>query len=144
MSIKALIATVVSCSLVILATLGCTTEEEVEDEIEREATSATIIQITALDLIAEYEANEIAADQKYEGKILDITGAIDDFGEDIFGTKYLTFSDGSEFSITGVQCYFSDKHVSQLANLRKGQIVTARGKGNGKLFNILVRGCSIP
>ena len=85
MSIKALITIVVSCSLVILATLGCTTEEEVEGEIEREATSATIIRITALDLIAEYEANEIAADQKYEGTILDITGTIDDFGEDILG-----------------------------------------------------------
>jgi hypothetical protein len=144
MSIQALIATVVSCSLVILATLGCTTEEEVEDKIKREATSATIIQITALNLIAEYEANEIAADQKYEGTILDITGTIDDFGEDILGTKYLTFSDGSDFSITNVQCFFSDNHVSQLANLQKGQRITVRGKGDGKLFNVHVRGCSIP
>ena len=143
MSFRVLSATATLVSIVILTALGCTTEEAVEEDIKREAPSATVIQVTAPDLIAAYEANEIAADLKYKGKILDIIGTIDDLGEDMLGTKCLTLSDGSDFSITDVKCFFSDKHVSQLANLQKGQRITVRDKGDGKLFNVHVRGCSI-
>jgi hypothetical protein len=148
MRIIVLIATAILLGSVTLGASECeaSTEKDIAKEVagSENATAVPIIQVTAASILAAYEDNAIAADQKYKDKILDISGPIDDFGEDIMGTKYLTLSDSSEYSFETIRCMFSDEHVNQLATLKKGQTITARGKSDGKLIiNVVIRGCSI-
>ena len=103
-----------------------------------------VIRITASDLLAAYEDNEIAADAKYKNQIADITGEIGGFGVGLFEKKYLIMSRDELFSVHDIQCLFSTENAEQLVNLQKGQVITVRGKIDGlELFNVIVNSCSV-
>lgn len=85
----------------------------------------------------EYEENEVNADTKYKGKILEVTGMIDNIGTDITNTLYITL-EGDDF-VGSIQCFFNDKYKSDVAKLTKGQKVTIRGRCEGKFLNVLVK-----
>lgn len=110
---------------------------------EKKPTEETI-KISAVDILAEYEANEVAATEKYKGKMLEISGIIDDFGKDILDKTYLTISDGKEFSTNAVQFYFDDSEVSSVAELKKGDSVVIIGRcGDFNVFNLSVNNCKL-
>jgi len=81
-----------------------------------------------------------AAVEKYQGKALLVSGIIENIGKDLFDTMCASLK--TDNPIIGVQCMFSDEHKSQLANAAKGQRVTIKGKCDGKLGNVFLRGCS--
>ena len=86
------------------------------------------IKITPKQLADEYDENEIAADQKYKGKILEMSGEIDDFGKGIFDAPYIKLEAGF---LSWVYCYLSKSYEPQLAQLSKGQRVTVQGVCDG-------------
>jgi len=99
------------------------------------------IEVPAFQLFAEYDGNEIAADENYKGKILIVNGMVKDIGNDITGSMYVTLDSGNP--IMSVQCFFSDKHRKELASMQAGMRVRIRGKCDGKFGNIFIRGCQI-
>jgi hypothetical protein len=101
------------------------------------------IEITAEELYAAYEANQVAADAQYKDKILKVTGVINSIGKDILDTPYVVITGGGEYEVWGVQCMFGKKDESELAQLTKGQIVTIQGKCSGYLINVLLDDCSL-
>lgn len=102
---------------------------------------ADAIAITAEDLYAAYDANEIAADKLYKGKKLRITGTVVDIGKDILDNAYITLHTGKyTFSI---QCYFKDNQLDAIATLEKDQVVTVVGLCDGQDLNITIRNCVI-
>jgi len=105
---------------------------------EQPAPVPQIIEITAAQLYAEYEANEIAADQKYKNKMLKVTGVLSSISKDILGSPYIVLTGGGEYEVWGVQCTFSSAYEPQLAKLTKGQQVTVTGKCKGYLINVLL------
>lgn len=112
------------------------TESESEEEI-----SIPPIKISALQLSEEYNANKIAADQKYKDRILEVSGVINSIDKDILNTPYITLR-GQEFSLFGVQCMFDKSQEDKLAKLIKGQSITITGKVSGELIgNIILRNC---
>ena len=131
--------------LVLLAAVACgerieLVKEDLADTGARAAAASTVTQVVGKDLIDAYDANPVAANQKYEGRILEITGTIEGFGN-IFGINYLVLSDGG---FKGIQCFFSDRHVNQLAALQKGQTVIVRGQVDGYyVINVGVSGCTV-
>ena len=91
---------------------------------------ADAIAITAEDLYAAYDANEIAADKLYKGKKLRITGTVVDIGKDIRDNAYITLYTGRyAFSI---QCYFKGNQLDAIAMLEKDQVVTVVGLCDGQ------------
>ncbi len=106
-----------------------------------------VIKVTAEDLYAEYEANEVAAEQKYKGKLLEITGTVDSISRDVLDDLYITLeSDESGFSIASVQCYINEKDeasVNKAASLSKGDTVTIRGYVGSAILNLTVEKCTI-
>jgi len=99
------------------------------------------ITITAKKLAADYKANEIRANQDYEGKLADITGVVNNIGETL-GQTYVVLSSGEDFSFTDVQCFFSSaSEIEKVANLNKGDKVTIRGVIKGLSFNVEVNKC---
>lgn len=135
---------------VFLALGSIESEEAVEKEVSEagagksaseanNGTSRQIIKIAAEQLFSEYDTNEVAADAKYEEQILQVTGIVDDIGKDITDTMYVALKSGNP--IMSVQCMFSEDHESELANVSKGETVTIRGRCDGKMGNVLLRGC---
>jgi len=102
---------------------------------------APTIQVTAAELSADYKANQVAADTKYKGKIIQVTGTISNIGKDILDTPYVSLNTGD--IITGVQCMFDKSDQSQLATLAKDTRITLQGKVKGELMNVLLDNCSI-
>lgn len=115
------------------------------------ARSATIksenieyIEVTASKLISDYEDNKVAADQKYEGKWLKVTGTISSIDTDIGGDVYICLEDGSDaWSFTDVQCYFNDDSIDSVASLKNGNIVTVIGKCTGMSWNVGLSDCEL-
>jgi hypothetical protein len=103
--------------------------------------STAAITVTATALTKEYDDNEIAADQKYKGKTVQITASVKDIGKDILNEPYITFSDGKEFSLGGVQCYFKRDERDKIGSLKKGQKITIQGVVDGLMMNVQLKNC---
>ena len=101
----------------------------------------TSTKISPSQLVREYDANEVAADQKYKGKRLTVSGSIDDIGKDIMGTAYITLSSNHMFR--DVQCFFPDVRAGQVAGLSKGQTVTVTGVCNGLMMHVILQSCTL-
>lgn len=94
-------------------------------------------------IVREYEQNEVAADNKYKGKTIRIDARIADIGKDLLDSMYITLRMPSEWDLRTVQCFFDDKHSSEIANLRKGQRITVQGTVDGLMMNVLLKDCWI-
>lgn len=101
----------------------------------------TAMKVSASELFQDYKSNEVAADEKYKGKTLEVTGTVHSIGKDILNTIYVTLEGGGRFEIMSVQCYFSDKYKSEAARLSKGQMITVRGRCEGKFGNVQIKKC---
>ncbi len=97
--------------------------------------------LSANKLFKEYDKNSVAADAKYEDKIVVVSGTIQSIGKDITDTAYLVIG-GSGF-LDGVQCTLPRGQEGLVARVSKGQYVTLKGKVSGQIMgNVLVNNCS--
>ena len=97
--------------------------------------------ITADALFAAYDNNSVAADAKYEDKIVKVSGYIQNIGKDITDTAYLVI--GGKGFLDGVQCMLPDGQEGLVGSVSKGQYVTLKGKVSGQIVgNVLVRNCT--
>ena len=115
--------------------LGVGEEKSITKDVQGQAAS---YKVTAVELYKEYDANSVAADQKYKDKVLEVSGKICNIGEDITGVPYIVLA-GDEYGMTGVQCFFGDENV--VAGLAKDQQITVNGKCDEMLINVFLRGC---
>jgi hypothetical protein len=101
------------------------------------------ISVTADQLVSDYEANEVAADEKYKEKVIEVSGYVDSIGKDITDTMYVTLETGEEFSLVHPQLFFSDTHEAEVAELKKGDPLTVRCRCDGKFMNVHLTSCVI-
>ena len=99
------------------------------------------MQVTATQLAADYKANQVAADAKYKGKVIEVSGTIDTIGEDIMNNPYVSLDDGD--IITSVQCSFNQSDQAQLASLQKGAQINLEGTVQGDVVEVSLNNCSI-
>jgi hypothetical protein len=100
------------------------------------------IEMNAAQLYQEYNANQVAADAKYKGKILSVSGTVNDVGIDIIDTPYVML--GTEQLLSAVQCMFSKQDESMLAQLSKGQSLRIQGKCDGLgIISVMLSNCLI-
>ena len=81
--------------------------ESLDDGPKITADTKPNLIVSAKKLYKDYNANEIAADEKYKGKIIEVTGVIRDIGNDIMDNAYVTLVGDQYFG--DIQCYFSEK-----------------------------------
>ena len=117
---------------------GSDDEQTTEIEI---ASETPAIEVSAKQLYADYEANGVAADEKYKGKVLRVTGRVNSIDRDIMDEIYVTLQGDEYFG--DVQCFFAESHVKEAVQLSKGQTISVKGKCDGKMMNVLLRGCTI-
>ena len=97
------------------------------------------VTVSARKLYKEYNANEIAADEKYKGQIIQVTGIIRDIGNDIMDNAYVTLIGDQYFG--DIQCYFDEKSI--VAGLSKGKKITVIGNCSGLMMNVQVNNCIV-
>ena len=134
-------------ALLVVIALACTVSEEEVEQVELDIADAPIeVRVTARQMYNDYEGNEIAANQKYDGKVLAVSGTVEDFGGGDGEAYYVDLVTG-DFTLTSVRCHFSQSHLSDITSITKGDLVTLRGKGDEgedrDPFTIDVVGCSV-
>ena len=119
---------------VLLALLvACQTETGVAKEI---ADKAPAFEVSAVQIAAEYESSESAADDKYKGEVILVTGVISEVYRGFLYTPYVELK-------AGVRCNFSDNEDPVMAALSVGQTVSMKGRGDRLLFGVELRGCTV-
>ena len=101
------------------------------------AKSEDAIKVDASNLYDEYKDNEVAADAKYKGKVVEVSGEIDHISSS-FGKSSVTLG-----GMLGATCYFSKSEEGVLASLSKGQVITVRGTVDGKLMGVNLKNCHV-
>ena len=88
-----------------------------------------VVQIDAKSLAAAFKANAFAADQKYTGKQLRLSGAVDRIEVELDGLPSVWFAVPSGFGLPSVRCRLgSSKQRKEVALLRRGDDVVIVGQ----------------
>ncbi len=96
---------------------------------------APAVTVKAGDLLAEYGANAVAADAKYKGKVLQVSGK--------FGTAQkaplmgyavqVLPEDAGDVNMSGVECFIVESAQADIAKLQPGAMVTLVGTCDGQV-----------
>lgn len=95
---------------------------------EAELTAGSL-SVSSFQLFNAYQANEVAADNKYKGKKLLVTGVVASIDKGPFGGLILRLATPNEFMST--MCDMETSEQSQLAGLSKGTQVRVLCTGTG-------------
>jgi PKD repeat protein len=93
-------------------------------------------RVTAGQLLDDYDANEVAADMKYKGKLIAVTGSIYSINvNDFTGEPYVNLvRPGDWFLPFTVRCEFSLNDLDELAQLHEDDMITIVGVCTGDIF----------
>jgi hypothetical protein len=106
------------------------------------AANVDAIVISAKKLYEEYDENEPAADEKYKGKVLEVTGPIKSIDKDYFDSINLELETGQILS--GVTAKLAPSEKSKATTLKKKQQVSVRCRGKGRLLtSAMLEDCKI-
>lgn len=103
------------------------------------------MEVVAADLIAEFDSNQLAAEEKYKGKQVKFSAKVANISEDILGAPFLSLEPESAeeyYFGTTIKCDFKEK--SELTSLSKGQTATVEGKLDTQSLGIItIKDCKI-
>ena len=101
------------------------------------------VSITAARLDAAYSEDEAGATAKYNGKVLQVTGVINNTpGRSSRGKLAVTLQGGG-FGLS-LTCYFLESEASTVAGLAQGLTVTVKGRNDtNNAFLIILRDCVV-
>ncbi|MBD9478531.1 hypothetical protein IB225_05990 [Pseudoxanthomonas sp. PXM02] len=88
------------------------------------------MEVTAADLFAAYDANEVSADDKYKGRQLAVTGTVAGINKDITDSVYVEIATPNEFSTIHARGI----EPAVAAGLTKGSQITVVCEGGGLLI----------
>lgn len=96
------------------------------DNIQEQPTEPVeqIIKVTADQLFAEYDSNEIAANQKFKGQKILVTGTVDAIQADFSDKPVISLRAGGEYNFLLPQASLAESEESKAAQLGKGQRVS--------------------
>lgn len=117
--------------------------EDAEAQAEADRQARTVV-VAATDLLKEFEADPAAADRKYEGKYLELTGVVERVGQDRSETPFVILHAGDDGAKIKVECHFDRYDRTDPARVRKltpGQTVTVRGEYEERISNVQLHEC---
>lgn len=124
-------------AVAVFALVGCddtTTTTQPETTTEAAAAPEEVVEVTAEELWAAYDQNELAGDKAYKGKTLVVTGVLDSIESGLGDTPYLTLRAGDEYNFNTPQAHFDKAETDSLISLSKGETVTLRCIGDGEII----------
>ena len=95
--------------------------------------------MSASELFKMYESDESAADGKYLGKIIQITGEVNNINLDNERVESLTLETGD--MLTGVTCLLDEVNSNHRQDFKMGEKITLNCVCTGKLMDIELNRC---
>ncbi len=123
------------------ATESSTSSEQISNQSSSQTNSEPEIEISAVQLLKEYDNNKLAADEKYKGKMLIVTGMVTAVGQAL--KPYVTLASESGYDIISVQCEFDRSQKGELAQFGKGSKLKIKGVCKGEFVNVMLEECQI-
>lgn len=97
--------------------------------------------VSAMALWRAYQANEVAADDDFKGKLLEVTGEVAKIDKDFMDDIVVNLRSGNQFMAT--HAYVEDSEKSAAKRLSKGDTVTLRCIGGGMIIGSpVLRDCT--
>ncbi|WP_305845463.1 OB-fold protein [Photobacterium leiognathi] len=103
----------------------------------------SVTKVNISNLIADYESNEIAANNKYKGHLIEVTGILTNIKKDLLDKSYVDLSPIKKDSFREIKAYFNNSMDNRLAELKKGQKMTVTCRVDGLMMDVLLKDCSI-
>ncbi len=97
-------------------------------------------RLSASTLVSEFEQDEAKSNEKYLGKVIEVSGIIDASNIDEKGILNVTLRGGD---LGGVGCQFESSKKSQTNKLTTGQSVMIKGICTGILIDVVLVDCVI-
>ncbi len=120
-----------------------TAVEEAKKPAEPEKTTPDIL-VTSANLSKEYSENEVAADQKYKGKLVEISGKITSVDNDTFDDGMIVRLSDGKYDVNNAWCYMKESERDKVLAFKKGQQVTLIGKGDSAtLGSPVLKDCTL-
>jgi hypothetical protein len=117
-------------------------EKEERERRDAEDQKKTPIVVPAEELIAEYKANEIAADTRFKNKWVRVSGTIKRIGKDIWDEEKIALHVGSAgFDPLDIKCLFGPEHTNEVSKLKVGDTITILGRCRGNTLDINLVDC---
>lgn len=88
------------------------------------------VTVTSAALAKAYKDNEVAADQKYKGKLIEISGTVTGVDNGTFDNEIIVKLTDGEYDFSGPMCYMKPSEHDKVVSYTKGQQVTLIGTGN--------------
>ena len=126
--------------MLISLAVGISNFDEQESKRIAKDAATPALSISAKELYDAYEANEVAADQKYKGVRAVVDGRIQDIST-ILGTPQVSIE--SKWGGVPILCQLDKANINQLIDLKVGQMVKVKGRIVGKTIAIGIRDCII-
>lgn len=94
--------------------------------------AADDIKVTAHQILEDYTTNEVDADHKYQGNLVDVSGFVARLTKDADNNIAVELKRGKGLESFTVKCLFRFKHWGEAKALQVGQPVMIRGRCDGK------------
>lgn len=118
-------------------------ERDEKERVSSLAAEAAVMKVSLSTLLAEYKDNEVRADARFKGQVVQVAGYAGDVKKDILGNVFIIVNSGNEWEIPEVQCFVGGRQANSVAAINKGDRVTVRGKVRGLTLNVLLGDCSL-
>ena len=102
----------------------------------RSIATETAVAVTAAHLAGEYEKDEVAANKKYLGNAVQVSGTVSDVSVNQQNKPVIVFT-GSDMS--GVQCTLQEA----AAGIKKGDSISIKGFCAGYLTDVIIDRCIV-
>jgi hypothetical protein len=101
------------------------------------------LRVTAKQLYGAYRKHRAAADARYKGKLLEVTGVVYEVGTDriLSDAPEVMLTGGAFDRALGVDCTFDERYDSETAKLKPGQTTAVLGICDGFAVNVLLLRC---
>jgi tRNA_anti-like len=97
-----------------------------------------VATLTSDELIAEYQKNEVGADQKYKDKLIEVTGKVAEVKKDLFGRYFVGLGTAHEGEMFDVMCYLDPSAEADAGKLQKSDTTTIMGLCQGRTGGIVL------
>ncbi len=111
--------------------------------VQQKATTPEVkpeaMKITAKQLADDFDENQVAAEKKWENKLVTFTATVSNITE--YGISFSNIA-SKQFSMSQISCKISDK--DQLLSLKNGQSATVKGVVGGQTIGVIdLKDCEV-
>lgn len=100
--------------------------------------------VAVTELLREFVDDAAAADRKYAGKYLELSGLVERVGRGRHDAPFIILTGGEDMAKIKIECFFDGAGRKDQARIRRldvGETITVRGEYDGQVSNVQVRDC---